>query len=451
MKHRSPSHRIFLTVCWLGLLAPGCGPKTPEVAPPAAPVVPISQPVEREVTDYVDFTGRTDAIEAVDIRPRVTGYLVRTPFKEGTEVKEGDLLFEVDPRPYQDQFDQAESLVGLYQAQLTLARATYARDLEIAKTPGAVSLQQLDQDKAGVAEAEASVRAAKASLEVYRLNLSFCQVTSPINGQVSRYYLTRGNLVNQDQTLLTTVVSLDPMYCYFDMDELTLVHVRQALNQGRIKPHEPGHIPVLMGLQAEEGYPHEGTINFVNNQVNPTTGSIAVRGVFANPKPPTGTRLLSPGMFVRIRLPIGEPRPALLVIDRAVLSDQGLKYVYVVDADNKVQYRRVTAGMLQNDGLRVIEEGLQPNDWVVVGALQQVRPRMVVQPEKMPMPTLGPATSEEGAPEGAGAAGGVPVRPGPVPGAPGAPAAGGGGVPGAGPRLPASGPPPGASGVPRKP
>jgi multidrug efflux system membrane fusion protein len=396
--HRSISFVPFSI--WLLLTLSGCARESPQVAPPQPLVVPVSQPVEREVTDYVDFTGRTDAVEAVDIRPRVTGYLVKMPFREGSEVKEGDLLFEVDPRPYQSQYDQAESLVGLYQAQLTLAKATFARDLEIAKTPGAVSMQQLDQDKASVAEAEASVRAAKASLEVYTLNLSFTKVTSPIDGQVSRYYLTRGNLVNQDQTLLTTVVSLDPIYGYFDMDELTLLQVRRAINEGRIKVPEQGHVPVLMGLQAEEGYPHQGTINFSNNQVNPMTGSITVRGVFANPKPATGTRLFSPGMFVRIRLPIGQPHPALLVIDRAVLSDQGLKYVYVVDAENKVQYRRVTTGLLQNDGLRVISDGLKSGEWVVLGALQQVRPRMQIQPERMPMPALSESTVAEAEPAG---------------------------------------------------
>ncbi len=395
--------------------------QAPQVAPPQSQVVPVSQPIGREVTDYVDFTGRTDAVEAVDIRPRVTGYLVKMPFQEGSEVKEGDLLFEVDPRPYQSQFDQAESLVGLYQAQLTLANATYARDIQIAKTPGAVSLQQLDQDKASVAEAEASVRAAKASLEVYQLNLSFTKVTSPINGQVSRYYLTRGNLVNQDQTLLTTVVSLDPMYCYFDMDELTLLQVRRAINDGRIKRHEAGHVPVLMGLQAEEGYPHQGTINFINNQVNPMTGSITVRGVFPNPKPVSGTRLFSPGLFVRIRLPIGQPHPALLVIDRAVLSDQGLKYVYVVDAENKVQYRRITTGLLQNDGLRVISDGLEPGEWVVVGALQQVRPRMPIQPERMPMPTLAESAVADAEPVGSPPKpNGEPAKPGSKPAKPAA-------------------------------
>jgi multidrug efflux system membrane fusion protein len=373
----------------------GCGGGTPKTAPQEKPVVPISQPVRRDVTDYVDFTGRTEAVERVDILPRVTGYLFEMPFVEGSEVKAGDLLFKVDPRPYQSQLDQSRGQVNLYQAQLRLARATYERALAIAKTPGAISVQELDQDKAAVEEAEAQIKASQSSLEVYRLNVDFTRVVSPIDGQISRYYLTRGNLVNQDQTLLTTIVSLDPMYAYFDMDEPTLLRIRRASNEGRIKLPERGKVPVLMGLQGEQGFPHEGTINFVNNQVNPTTGSILVRGVFANPKPSVGARLLSPGMFVRVRLPIGLPHPELLVIDRAVGSDQGLKFVYVVDEKNQIQYRRVTTGALQEDGLRVISAGLKQGEWVVVGALQQVRPRTEIRPERIPMPKLGPSEPDQ--------------------------------------------------------
>jgi multidrug efflux system membrane fusion protein len=415
--------------------AVGCGGQTPTVGPPAPTVVPVSQPVQREVTDFVDFTGRTDAVDAVSIRARVTGYLVKMPFKEGAEVKKGDLLFEIDPRPYKAQLDQAKSQVALYAAQLALAKTTYERDRGAG--PVAVPLQQLDQDRAAIEEAAAQINAAKASVEVYKLNLDFTQVASPINGKVSRFYLTLGNLVNQDQTLLTTVVSLDPMYAYFDMDESTLLRIRRAINQGRIKPPRSGKIPVYMGLQGEEDYPHLGHINFVNNQVNPTTGSISVRGVFPNPQPrddalaeiatsalgwagsplgpgpvlaaslavvpgniPEGTRLLSPGMFVRIRLPIGQPHPALLVIDRAIGSDQDRKFVYVLDKNNKLQQRPVTIGALQEDGLRVIEPGEQPDegirkdDWVVVGAIVQVRPRMTVEPERIPMPTLGRGTAD---------------------------------------------------------
>jgi multidrug efflux system membrane fusion protein len=377
----------------LGLAASsGCQRSPSQVAPAAPPVLPVSAPVQREVTDYVDFTGRTDAVEAVDIRPRVTGYLTKMPFKEGAEVKTGDLLFEIDPRPYQAQLDQAEGQVKLNEASLKLMRVTYQRDRSVfTSVPGGVSQQQLDQDLAAVDEAAARLKAAQSSTEVYKLNLEFTKVTSPIDGMVSRYYYTRGNLVNQDQTLLTTIVSLDPMYVYFDMDEPTLLRVRRAINEGRIKLPQDGTMPVYMGLQGEDGFPHRGTINFANNQVNPATGSIAVRGVFPNPKPTSGERLLSPGMFVRVRLPIGQPHQALLVIDRAIGSDQGLKFVYVLDADNKVQYRRVTVGALQADGLRVIAQGLKADDRVLVGGLQQVRPNMQIQPEPKAMPTLGQA------------------------------------------------------------
>jgi multidrug efflux system membrane fusion protein len=408
-----------------GVLA-GCEAKPSQSPQAQAPVVPVSRPIEKEITDYVDFTGRTDAVESVDVRARVTGYVIKVPFKEGTEVKEGDLLFEIDPRPYQAQLDQALSQITLYKAQLQLAKSTYARDRAVnASTPGAVALQQIEADMAAVEEASARLKAYQASTEVYKLNLDFTKVTSPISGMVSRYYLTRGNLVNQDQTLLTTVVTLDPVYAYFDLDEPTLLKIRRAVNQGQVERPQDGVFKVLMGLQGEEGYPHEGTINFVNNQVNPTTGSISVRGVFPNPRlgAPVnalslvgmgatsdplsligwsitaknrgqGSRLLSPGMFVRIRLPIGLPHRTLLVVDQAISSDQGLKYVYVVDDDNKVQYRRVRTGALQADGLRVIEDGLKPTDRVVVAGLQQVRPRATVQTEETPMPTFGPVNVE---------------------------------------------------------
>jgi membrane fusion protein, multidrug efflux system len=389
---RRPGQPVRLTsylTCWFLLAAAGgCSQTTNQPSSPGASVVPVSQPLEREVTDYVDFTGRTDAVDSVGIRARVTGYLESMPFKEGAMVKKGQVLFEIDPRPYQAQLDQARSQVNLNQASYKLAQTTYQRDLPLVKT-GAVSQQELDQDNAAVEEALARIKASQASLEVYKLNLAFTKVTSPIDGLVSRYYLTVGNLVIQDQTLLTTVVSVDPMYAYFDLDEPTLLRIRTAINEGRIKvPTDRTNLPVFMGLQNEPGYTHQGTIDFVNNVVNPSTGTIAVRGEFPNPQPANGRRLLSPGMFVRIRLPIGQAHPALLVIDRAIGSDQGLKFVYVVDQENKVQYRRVTTGALQDDGLRVIESGLQKDDWVVTGALLQIRPRMEVQPDRTPMPVL---------------------------------------------------------------
>lgn len=388
--------RAFLLFCLASAAATiGCSRGPRQVAPPQVPVVPASQPVEREVTDYVDFTGRTDAVGSVSIVPRVTGYLMSMPFEEGSFVKKDEVLFEIDPRPYKAQLDQASGQVELYQAQLTLAQATLDRYLIVAKTPGAVSQQELDQYRAAVKQAEASVKAAQASLEVYRLNLSFCSVTSPIDGIVGRYFYTVGNLVSQDQTLLTSVVSVDPMYAYFDMDEPTLLQIRTAIGEGKINVTAKNAFRVSMGLQGEEGYPHQGSVNFFNNQVNPATGSIAVRGVFPNPVLKDNVRLLSPGMFVRIHLPIGQPHPGLLIIDRAVASDQGLQYVYVIDDQSKAQYRRVTTGLLEPDGLRVITDGLKPGEWVAVGALQQIRPDQPVQMEKMPMPTLGPAGAKE--------------------------------------------------------
>ncbi len=442
--------------------AAGCQSKTRETGAAKPPVIPVSQPRERVVTDYVDFTGRTDAVQSVNIVARVTGYLAPRrppakegseftaedllpvkegaevkpedllPFKEGSEVKAGQLLCEIDPRPYQAQFDQAKSQVDLDEAQLDLAKTTLARYQELARsTPGAVSLQALDQYKAGVAEAEARVVAQKKSLDIYKLNKEFTRVVSPIDGQVSRYYLTPGNLVNQDQTLLTTVVSMNPMYAYFDMDESTLLQIRKAVSEGKITAPADGDIPVSLGLQNEDGFPHHGTINFINNQVNSTTGSITMRGVFENPKlipapegpspvegkdPPAGKasapavasparsvrRLFSPGMFVRIRLPIGQPHKALLIIDQAIQSDQGLKYVYVVDAQNKVQSCSIKTGPLQEDGLRVVSGEIKRDDWVVVRAIQQVHLQMDVKPVPVPMPSL--AGQSEAAPQAAGRA-----------------------------------------------
>jgi multidrug efflux system membrane fusion protein len=353
-------------------------------------VIPVSQPVQREVTEYYDYTGRLDAVQSLDVRARVTGYLVQMPFREGAEVKKGDLLFEIDPRPYQAQLEAAKAQVALAEANYRLAQAENARSKVIARRdPGAISAEDLERYAAQEAQANANLGVARANLKTAELYLSFTRVTSPIDGIVSRYFYTLGNLVNQDQTLLTTIVSYDPMYAYFDMEERVVLRLRHMINTGQLQvPADRTDIPILMGLEGEEGFPHRGTFDFANNTVNPSTGTIAVRAVFPNPLPPGGRRLLTPGMFVRIRVPIGSPQPALLVIDRALGSDQGLKFVYVVGEGNKVRSQRVAIGPLQDDGLRVISSGLTPDNWVVVGALQQVRASAEISPEKIPMPTL---------------------------------------------------------------
>jgi len=370
-------------IAFLGLLLAG-GMARPAGDLPL-PVVPVGHPLMRQVTDYADFTGRTAAAQSVDVRARVTGYLVKTPFKEGAEVKAGDMLFEIDPRPYQAHYDQASSQTALHKASLKLATVTYQRALEISRTPGAISQRQLDQDRAAVEEAEARLMASQASLEVAKLNLDFAKVRAPINGKASRCYLTPGNLVTQDQTLLTTIVSLDPMYVYFDMDERTLLRIRRAINAGKLREPADGAAPVRMGLQGEDAYPHNGTIDFIDNQVDPKTGTISVRGVFANPRPAGGVPLLSPGMFTRVRLPIGSPYATLVVPDRAVVMNKGEAFIFVVNAKDTLQRRPVQLGPRQDGGLRAVQAGLLLEDVVVLNASPGLKAGQSVQPKKTPV------------------------------------------------------------------
>ena len=405
---RCRCHLLVLSVSLSA--AAGCHSAQPDGAASEALTIPVSKPVSREINDYVYYTGRADAVQSVEVRARATGYLTKMPFKEGSEVKKGDLLFEIDPRPYQADYDANVAQVELREASYRLAKSESARSKAIARnTAGAISNEELEKSLSQEAQALAQLNVAKATLKLAKLNLDFTEVTSPIDGHISRYNYTVGNLVMMDQTLLTTVVSVDPMYVFYDMDERTILRIREGINKGKIPvAKDTTDIPVNMGLEGEDGYPHRGHHNFVNNVVNLSTGTVTVRGVFPNPKPDGGRRLLMPGLFVRIQLPVGPPHKALLVIDRALGSDQGLRFVYVLDNHNKVQYRRVSIGPLQDDGLRPIEAGLTPDDWVVIGGLTQVRPLEVVEPERVPMPSLGTVT-------GGQAPGATPPRPQPPP------------------------------------
>jgi multidrug efflux system membrane fusion protein len=378
--------RLVLLFVVMGptLVTIGCRQTVRPQADSKLPVFTVSNPVKREVTDYVEYTGRTAAVQAEEIKARVTGFLVEMPFQEGKEIKEGDILFKIDDRPYKAQYDQAEAQVGLYQSQLKLAKANYERDQELFKrTNGAgVSKQALDADLAQQEQAEAALKAAQASLEVYKLNLDFTTVKAPIDGQVGRYNQPRGNLVMQDSTLLTTVQSVDPMYVYFDMD---MPSYRKF--QANMQEDPKAKITVSMALQGEEGYPRIGTVDFFNNLVNPATDTLLVRSVFPNPKKAIG-RELKPGMFVRVNLPTSKPHESLLVIDQAITSIQGRKNLYVLDDKDTVQELPVSIGQLQSDGLRVVQgKGLDEKSRVIVSKLLQVRPRTQVQPVLQPMPT----------------------------------------------------------------
>jgi membrane fusion protein, multidrug efflux system len=384
----------------------GCGKQqTEQTSGPL--VVRVNRPVAREVTDYVYFTGRTGAIDSVEIRARVTGYLVNIDFKSGIEVKKNQRLFKIDPRPYQAQLDQARGQENLALARLRLARADVARADEVAKTAGAISRQDVDKYAAAEAEAEALLKANRASAEVAALNLEFTDVMSPVEGIVGRNLLTLGNLVTQDTTLLTTVVSQDPMYVYFNVDERTMLRALQLVREGKIKPiSEGGKIPVEIGLANEDDdYPHQGLMDFVNNQVTSSTGTIELRAVLVNP--PVGKareRLFRPGMFVRVRLPMGEPSQALLVPQAALGNDQGSKYLLVVNDQEVVEYRPIETGPQQPGGMQVVlplrvvrtKDGVKlagPNepgvislsegDLVIVSGLQRARPGTKVTPKPL--------------------------------------------------------------------
>lgn len=370
----------------------GCAKRKPPTGDTGPLEVEVAPPYVKNVVDFLDFTGRLDAIFSDDIRARVTGYITETPFKEGDLVKKGDILFRIDRRPYKAKLDDAMAYLELQKAKLKLARADNVRAKVVAQTPGAISSQDLDKYQAAEEEARAAVKSADASTEIHKLNLDWCNVDCPIDGRVSRYFLTIGNLINQDQTLLTTVLSENPIYAYWDTDERSLLKVRRGIESGRIKPNANGDIPVYMSLADETGFPHKGLLNFVNNRIDPLTGTITMRATFENPlvknDPKKDRRLFAPGMFVKVRIPMGVPQRSVLVAESCLVTDQGLKNVYIVDDQNKVQYRRIDLGALQPDGLRVITAGLDGKERVLLTGLQMVRPGMEVKPDEVKMPVL---------------------------------------------------------------
>jgi multidrug efflux system membrane fusion protein len=279
-------------------------------------------------------------------------------------------------------------------AQLKYQEAVYARNVRLMNSGQAVDVETVQQSLSQRDTIRAQVDAAKANVKQAKLNLDWTQVRAPISGLLSRTLVTRGNLVIADQTLLTSIVSLDPIYTYFDVDEQTVLRVRRLIQEGKVASERAGAvIPVYLGLADETGYPHEGRIDFVNNQVTRSTGTLQVRGSFPNPRPPVGPRLLSPGLFVRIRVLIGQPYHALLVSRDAVGADQNIKFVYLVN-DQRVERRDVKLG-IQQDGLQVIAAGIEPTDRVVVKGLQRIQPGAVVTPQLEPMPVPGPEGKEQ--------------------------------------------------------
>ncbi len=365
----------------------GCGDeeKGRQATAPPPPEVTVSQVVGREITDFAEFTGRTDSAETVDVRARVSGYLTEIHFTDGQEVRKEDLLFLIDPRPFEATLNNAEGQKAQWQAKLARAKADVQRYEQLVPT-GAATQQDLDRVIADRGEAVAAIQSADATIASANLDLEFSRITAPISGQISRAIITRGNLVRGDNDLLTTIVSLDPIYVYFDVSERDLLRL---MERGRSSRPPSGtqpefrslRIPIYLGLANEQGYPHEGVVDFADNRVNPATGTIRARGSFDN-----ANRFFKPGLFARVRIPISDPYRALLVAERAIGIDQGMRYVLTVDDKNIVRQQFVELGPLQDDGLRVIGSGLQPDEWVIVNGLQRARPGKPVTPQRTEMP-----------------------------------------------------------------
>jgi len=359
-----------------GFLSAGC--REASLAPaPGPPVVTVAVPAEQTVTDHVDFSGKTAAVESVELRARVGGYLQTVQYKEGDEVKKDQVLFKIDPRPYEIELAHAQARVKAAQAQASESEAAYQRTASLYKS-GATSAEDLEKDRRTRDVSAAALAAAQANVQLKQLNRDFSNVLAPIDGRVDKANVSVGDLVSaylHDATVLTNIVRMEPMYAYFDVDELTMFRILQLQLQGKLAPREKKPIEVLLGLGRDSNYAVHGTIDFVGNQVDPSTGTITVRGVF-----PNKDRALSPGLFAHIRVPLSEPHKALLVDDRALGTNQGQKFLYIVNEKNKVEYRPVTIGA-RHHGLRDVTDGLKLGERVVINGLLRVRPGVTVEPK----------------------------------------------------------------------
>jgi membrane fusion protein, multidrug efflux system len=373
---RSATWRVWILI-GAAVLA-GCARKADEAAPPP-PTVTVSKPVVRQVTDYFEFPGQTEAVSEVAIRARVTGYIVKVNFEDGQNVKRGQVLFEIDPRPYKATLDRARGEVLRLEAVQERAQADLARSQRL-RPSGAVSAAEHDLHVAELKIAKAFLASAKAAVIEAELNIEFTKIVSPIDGRVSRARIREGNLVQtgSDSPVLTTVVTISPIYVCFNVDEEALLRYRELVVHSGTKIR-PGRLkelgfPIEIGLVTEEGFPHRGVLDFADNKVNRGTGTIQVRGEFQNTN-----EYLTPGMFVRVRIPFGEAHRALLVDERAVGTDQRTKYLLTVNKQRVVERREIKLGRLE-EGLRVIQSGIGPDDLVIVKGLQRARPGAPVTP-----------------------------------------------------------------------
>lgn len=362
----------FILIGLSALVLAGCdtGEQGSQQAPP--PAVEVAEVVAEPATLWSGFTGRVAAPETVDLRPRVSGYIDRVSFTEGDLVQRGDVLFTIDQRPYRARERAARAELASARSQLTLAEGRAKRAQQLLNTR-AISREEYDQRIAARDSARATVQAAEAALENARLELQYTEVKAPISGRVGRAFVTRGNLANADQTLLTTLVSVNPMYVYFESDEQTFGSSRALLAREQ-------HPQVRIGLAGEQGYPHRGELDFIDNRLDSRTGTMQFRAVVANPD-----GIFQPGQFARVEMPTEELGQAVLVNSKAVLTDQDRRFVYLVNENNVTERREVQTGP-QQDEMTLIRSGLQPGERIVVNGVQKIFfPGMPVQPELVAM------------------------------------------------------------------
>ncbi|WP_154908574.1 efflux RND transporter periplasmic adaptor subunit [Klebsiella michiganensis] len=360
-------HLTVPGVMLLSALLVGCDEGVAQNAAPQAPVVSAADVVVKSISQWDSFNGRIEAVESVQLRPRVSGYIDKVNYADGEEVKKGEVLFTIDDRTYRAALEQAQATLARAKTQASLARSEANRTDKLVNT-NLVSREEWEQRRAAATQAQADIRAAQAAVDAAQLNLDFTKVTAPIDGRASRALITSGNLVTagDSASVLTTLVSQKTVYVYFDVDESTYLHYQSLARSGQGTSSNHLALPVEIGLVGEEGYPHQGKVDFLDNQLTPSTGTIRMRALLDNAQ-----RQFTPGLFARVRLPGSAEFNATLIDDKAVLTDQDRKYVYVVDKEGKAQRRDITPGRLA-DGLRIVQQGLKPGDRVIVDGLQKV-------------------------------------------------------------------------------
>ena len=382
--------RLFVVPLALATLVAGCGEPKQQGGPPP-PAVTVATPVKRTVFDYDEYVGRFAAINAVEVRARVSGYLDKLDFKDGQLVKQGDLLFTIDKRPFQNTLDQARANLVQAQSNVSFTESDYTRGQQLVRDK-TITDQTFEQRAQAFRNAKASVSNNEAAVRQAELDLEFTELRAPVNGRIGDRRVSPGNLVTGgtggNTTLLATIVSIDPIYFEFTFDEASYLRYERLARTGQDIASRNASVQVALKLIDESDFDHEGRMDFVDNVIDRSTGTIRGRAVFANPN-----EVFTPGMFARVRVPGSPPYEALLVPDAAIGTEQARRFVMIIDAQDIARPKYVTLGQLTSDNLRVIKDGIGPGDRVVVSGLMQARPGQKVRPEEQGAKPAGPASA----------------------------------------------------------